>query len=100
MMRFSETGTGVPSTWQASARNKVSLSFDRQHHCDCRNNETTNLAPAAVDDVERIPDNLYQFTWSFPATNKVLLEAGATVYQIVYRYLLPPGVTQNDISVL
>jgi carboxypeptidase family protein len=87
-------------TWQASARNKVSLSFERQHHCDCPNNETTNLAPAAVDGVERLPDNLYQVTWSYPATNRLLLEAGATAYQIVYRYLLPDGVSINDISVL
>jgi outer membrane receptor protein involved in Fe transport len=39
-------------------------------------------------------------TWSYPATNKLLFEAGATVYQIVHRYLLPDGLSMNDISVL
>jgi hypothetical protein len=79
-------------TWQASARNKVSLAWDEQPVCrKCTG--TTSLtgspnfifptSPEADGHGEFSPQRVQTARWTSPATNKLLLEAGlgTTYYQ-------------------
>jgi hypothetical protein len=86
-------------TWQASPKNKFTLSANEQYNCTCPNNEVQNLAPEAVMNVVRQPDFLIQATWNSPVTNKFLLDAGASYLDFQYRYELQPGASADSISV-
>jgi hypothetical protein len=70
---------GVRFTYQLSARNKFSLSYDHQDTCLCHTGLTALLAPEASQTrYYKDPNYLVQAKWSFPATNKLLLEAADT----------------------
>ena len=47
-----------------------------------------------------VPDNISQVTWSMPATNRLLFEAGGMLYKFSWRDLPEPGVTTDLNSVL
>jgi hypothetical protein len=79
-------------TWQATARNKFSFSWDEQPVCrNCTG--TTSLtgspnfifptSPEADGTGEFSPQRVQQVRWTSPATNRLLLEAGlgTTYYQ-------------------
>jgi hypothetical protein len=57
-------------------------------------------APEAAARRVYVPDNISQVTWTFPATNKLLFEAGGMVYIFSWRDLPEPGVTQDLNSIL
>lgn len=85
--------------WQATQKNRFTLSGNDQYNCTCPNNEVQNLAPEAVMNVVRQPDYLLQATWTSPITNKLLLEGGASYLNFQYRYELQPGASADSISV-
>jgi len=65
------------TTWQASARNKVNFTYEYQNNCNCLIRLIAQNRAA-----EAVGDHFYshqfpQVSWSFPATNKLLFEAGA-----------------------
>jgi hypothetical protein len=68
-------------TWQATARNKLAAFWDAQSLCrQCTgatpgNSEPPRISPEAVGVLGRRLD-VTQVTWSSPATNRLLLEAG------------------------
>ena len=68
-------------TWQATPRNKVSGFWDAQYVCrTCSGatagaQEPARVSPEAVGIMSR-PMHVSQATWSSPATNRLLLEAG------------------------
>ncbi len=68
-------------TWQVTPRNKVSGFWDAQSICrTCSGStpggpEPARVSPEAVGVLGR-PLHLTQVTWSSPATNRLLLEAG------------------------
>jgi hypothetical protein len=66
-------------TWQAAAKHKINLEVHEQHGCNCWSNAFSGTtAPEATYDFKYGPLWLTQVTWSHPASNKLLLEAGVT----------------------
>ena len=64
-------------TWQVSPKNKVNVFADVQ---TVQTRGTgANTAPEAQTCYNMWPQGLYQGTWSSPVTNKLLLEAGASL---------------------
>lgn len=68
-------------TAQVSQQHKIAFSWDHEPNCACPEPETEGSAPEAIPDVVRKPNELVQATWSYAATNRVLVESGATTYQ-------------------
>ncbi|MEQ1898573.1 MAG: carboxypeptidase regulatory-like domain-containing protein [Vicinamibacterales bacterium] len=67
---------GVRLTWQASAKNKFTFSENNQHACACWMGIGSTTAPESIVSYEYHPQDLVQVGWSFPATNKLLIQAG------------------------
>lgn len=87
-------------TWQASRRNKVNLSYDIQDNCDChRDLGDGTRSPEATAIYSYSPNYLVQGSWSFPLSNRVLIEAGGTGLLFDWPNLRQPGVTPDTISV-
>jgi hypothetical protein len=89
-------------TWQASPKNKINVSFDTQKNCVCHQGITNQFSPEGV--VAWIfgpPNYVAQTTWSYPATNKLLFQAGATTLIFDFGIRQTAGVLSADqISVL
>jgi hypothetical protein len=61
-------------TWQASARNKLAISYDSHDHCRCPDGISSTRAPDAAAD-RRFPHQmLYTAEWTAPLTNRLLVE--------------------------
>jgi Carboxypeptidase regulatory-like domain len=93
-------------TWQASPRQKVGVFWDAQALCrSCTgatpgNSEPARVSPEAVGVLGRRL-NVAQATWSSPATNHVLLEAGfSATFFGVGNFERQPNPTRNLIRVL
>ena len=68
----------VRLTWQAAEKHKVVLSASDQPNCNCLFNllqAATPLAPEATGPHFYNPNYLSTVTWTFPASNRLLLEA-------------------------
>ena len=66
-------------TWQASTKHKLTFSESKEHNCNCNLRvDLPGYAPEANIDYTYFGINLLQGTWTYPATNRLLLEAGAT----------------------
>jgi hypothetical protein len=65
-------------TWQANARNKISLFYDKQYRCACPNTLTSTTSPEASSDLQYPFTDFSTLTWSSPLTSRVLLEAGVS----------------------
>ncbi|MEQ1899011.1 MAG: carboxypeptidase regulatory-like domain-containing protein [Vicinamibacterales bacterium] len=90
----------VRLTYQATARNKLTLHFSKQSNCSCFDGIGTNgRVPEANIDWHYAPVSLTQVTWSFPMTNKLLVEAGYSRIVNWTTALLGPGVSPDAISV-
>ena len=103
---YLQRSQSIRFTWQASARNKIRLFFDYQNHCDCHRGLDTGsagngtpTAPEAAHFRKYFPNNVPQASWSFPATNKLLFEAGVSARIFIWTNMPEPGVTENTISI-
>jgi hypothetical protein len=90
-------------TWQASSKHRLNVSWDQEDNQIKHSGLTGSSAPEGVHRWNFGPPNyLLQATWSFPATNRLLFEAGNTSlifdYPTVPTEDLPLGAAQ--ISVL
>lgn len=86
-------------TAQVAAKHKISFAFDRQDNCQCVVRLLTELrAPEAAPDHVYV-HNFPQVTWSYPATNRLLFDAGASVLRSPRKNRLAAGATANDISI-
>jgi hypothetical protein len=63
-------------TWQASQKNKLTISESFQRNCACYRSTTATVAPEATIHLFYYPISLMQGTWSLPATNRLLFQAG------------------------
>jgi Carboxypeptidase regulatory-like domain len=93
-------------TWQASQRNKIRLFFDYQNHCDCHRGLDTGsagngtpTAPEAAHYRKYFPNNVPQASWNFPATSRLLFEAGVSARLFNWHNEPEPGVTPETISI-
>ena len=66
-------------TWQAAAKHKVTLFTALQKNCSCYLGVGGNQAPEAAENEDYWPITLTQATWSYPATNRLLVQAGLTI---------------------
>jgi carboxypeptidase family protein/TonB-dependent receptor-like protein len=67
-------------TWQASAKNKVTIYYDNSQRLIARRNTSPTVAPEAAERYTTPRNGLYQVSWSSPRTSRLLIEAGATFY--------------------
>ncbi|MGH9239269.1 MAG: carboxypeptidase regulatory-like domain-containing protein, partial [Vicinamibacterales bacterium] len=66
----------VRLTWQATARNKFNFYWDEQRNCtQCTDGGTATTAPEARGN-NQSPPRVQQVTWTSPATQRLLFEAG------------------------
>ena len=118
----SRTVTALRLTSQVTPRNKVGFFFDNQLACDgstlttdpggCRSrgsdwvaSGTTSIAPEAASGAQGTAGGAFgyadswqrvmQSTWSSPATNKLLLEAGVSTYISKWGWMEQPGAILN-----
>jgi hypothetical protein len=92
--------TGIRMTWQAAQKHKITGSYASEYNCNCNFGIAAGtLAPEATGDDLYKPNWRTQWTWSFPATTRLLFWAGATVVdgKILRRFT---GGTASDYSVL
>ncbi|HQZ37557.1 MAG TPA: TonB-dependent receptor [Vicinamibacterales bacterium] len=87
-------------TWQAAQKHKIMGMFSSEYNCNCFFGiQAGTLAPEATGDDLYKPNWRTQVSWSNPATNKLLFEAGVTVVEgLIVRRLT--GGSYDDISVL
>ena len=66
-------------TWQASERHKFTVSHDNQDHCLCQFWAVFGVVDYLAS-MDYNYDNIHnsQATWTFPASNRLLFEAGAS----------------------
>ena len=75
----------VRFTWQAAPKHKIVVSNSYQPNCNCRFNIETNTAgatrrtPEAAGPHHYNPNYIPNLSWTFPATNRLLLEAGGSL---------------------
>lgn len=89
-------------TWQVTPKNKVTISGEAQNDCQCTGS-VSSVGPNAIEATpyqRYAPDYLLQSTWTHPANNKILFEAGATLLIFVNGIGAQDGVTASDISLL
>ena len=85
-------------TWQVSARNRLRMSYDYQWRCDCHRPASSTVAPEASN-YQTYPAKVLMATWTFPATNRLLFEAGTARLVYVYTQGRQPGMPLDRIAV-
>jgi hypothetical protein len=69
-------------TWQASPRNKVNLSWSEQYDFFHKKGGGTGTQTIEATGIQLFqPSHIQQATWSSPVTNRILVEAGMSLYQ-------------------
>jgi hypothetical protein len=65
-------------TWQATVKNKIGVSYDYAHQCECPRSQSASFSPEAnlTNYAPVKPITLLMADWSAPLTNRVLFEAG------------------------
>jgi hypothetical protein len=92
--------SSIRLTWKASQKDRVNVGYSFQNNCNCFFQLTGDVAPEATKEHRYHPNYLIQTTWSHPATNRLLFEAGAMLYKNTIAAKPQAGVTKNDIAVL
>ncbi len=93
-------------TWQVSERNKLNIFADLKHDCICQSGgSASGLGSGATSAQEgeawwRLwPNGLMQATWTSPRTNKLLLEAGASMVMFHWPGQLAPGTSEDYVAI-
>ncbi len=102
--REDQRADNVRFTWQAAQAHKLTFSYDWQHNNAADNFGTLSTGTFALESVTPWChwDNLFQSTWTHPATNRLLFEAGFTYNRDVGDYWKnqcvgwPDGILIND----
>jgi hypothetical protein len=66
-------------TWQATAKQKVSLAVSDQDYCQCYSFINGLSSPEATWDFHVRPNTNYALSWDYPVTSKLLLQAATSV---------------------
>ena len=90
----------VRITWKVTEKSKINFQNNLQSHCDCYRGVDGLLAPEAVQQRIYGPSGIAQSTWNYPASNRLLIEAGGTYSFYLSETGRAPGVKETDISVL
>src|SRR5262245_14342010 len=65
-------------TWQARQKHKLTFYYDYNRGCQCHFLVSATRSPEAASHEIR-PNHLEQVTWTMPATNRLLFEAGVSL---------------------
>jgi hypothetical protein len=84
-------------TYQVTSKQKIALNGNVQDYCWCYSYFITN--PEAAWDFHVYPNNNWMATWSYPATNRLLFQAGVSLRQDRQYNGVPPE-TGDAIPVL
>ena len=85
-------------TWQATSKHKFTFSDSIQRNCNCHLFVDNGLrSPEAAVDYTYFGIYLAQATWSYPATSKLLFQAGGTVLHNMTAPRSQPEVRVTDI---
>jgi hypothetical protein len=88
----------VRLTWQATAKQKLSVGDDLQRNCNCPQIQA-NAAPEALG-YHKYRENFVDGSWTYTRTNKLLLEGAVANYRATYAYDPPDDVKlTNQIGV-
>ena len=98
-MRVPRRSHNARLTWQAAEKHKLTFLYDAQPSCNCPQVYEGLIAPEAMAFHKYVQD-ISQATWSNPATNRLLFDAGVTYYH--WDFFADPntGVSPNDIAML
>ena len=86
-------------TWQANPKNKVSFHGFLEHHCECRYYASFNRAPEVTARIQFWPIPVYQSTWTYAVTNRLLVQAGGMINYYTSNKPPQPEVTPDTISI-
>jgi hypothetical protein len=67
-------------SWQATQKQKFSFYYDIQQRHVQRRNLAPNVAPEATENLYTPRNYFTQVSWTYPITNRLLLQAGNTAY--------------------
>jgi hypothetical protein len=98
---LSENTSGSESvrfTWQVNERNKLNLHWEYGQHCDCQLGLGPTNVWAATKTYNYNPNYIAQASWTFPVTNRLLIEAGATRVLIDYSNVQQAGIDREAVS--
>ena len=87
--------TNVRLTWQAAPDHKFSLFADPQQRCTCAWSASSTLAFEASTVFHTEPNSMFQGTWSWTASNQLLVEAGYTAHPEAFTFEPQPSVGIN-----
>jgi Carboxypeptidase regulatory-like domain len=93
----------VRLTWQAAAKHKIVVANSFQPNCNCSFNllnPGVRRTPEASGPHHYNPHYLPSASWTYPATSRVLFEAGLTAYIINQHDKREPGFPQTNIQIL
>jgi hypothetical protein len=97
--RSARRSNAVRLTWQASPKNKFTFGEDYQRSCNCPQVVTGTVAPEALGYHRYTPNQFTDAGWTYPATNRLLFEAGAAYFRGRTHYDPVPGVSPADIGI-
>ena len=92
----------VRFTWQAAPKHKIVLSDSFQPNCNCvfnLLNPGTRRTPEASGPHHYNPNYLPSASWTYPATDRLLFEAGGTAFIINQHDKREPGVPETNIQI-
>jgi hypothetical protein len=89
----------VRFTAQASAKDKLTFSFNRGTSCLCSYSGSPTVAPEFIGSYS-FDDYLYQGTWTRPQTSKLLFQAGISYGNFLEHTGPQPDVLPTDISTI
>jgi hypothetical protein len=87
-------------TWQAAEKHKITGHYSWQKNCMCRfQQESGGFAPEGNGSFHFTPSALTAFTWTHPATNRLLFQAGVGYMRSFLAGRLQPEVSRDDIAI-
>jgi len=90
-------------TWQAASKHKVVLSASFQPNCNCvfnLLNPGVRRTPEAAGPHHYDPNYVPSYAWTYPATNRLLVEAGGSANVINQHDKREPGFPPTNIQIL
>jgi len=96
---FVQQNDNIRLTWQASARHRLNFSYDYEYRCDCHRDVSATTSPSASR-VRLYYPQITSITWTFPATNRILLEAGTQLSNLPLESHVHDGQSETTIPVV
>src|SRR5262249_5927569 len=96
--RSYDRSNNIKVTWKAGNKHKFTFGEINQRNCGCFYFMGPNRAPEAGQSYYFVPIHLIQSTWTFPASNRLLFEAGSSLRIDGQTIERPPEVSPSDIA--